>query len=302
MTNNVTLLASNENIAVRDYATRIKAQITTSATAWKEIARLFAQAANEFGLKSDAMKSLLKQTNFSASKAVKLIAIANSERLHKYEETFKCVEAWTVLYAITSLADDEFERLLTEVDKETVITQSVVNNAKTKIVREVDDYETVFTIKISSSALKAGQFDEYKELQDAVQNIQDTIKYVRVYETKLFENDASRFYNEVVSKFQSLATALVNAEMKKYRKTKQEYFKKFAQYGAFDKDEMNELKREGRFVEALDAMGVADAFDENALYNEAQNLAIKAREEKFKERLQNISAFAFANTEVQVAA
>ena len=302
MTTNVTPIVSNEETAVRDYAVRIKAQITTAATAWKEIARLFAQAANEFGLKSDAMKSLLKQTNFSESKAVKLITIANSERLQKHEETFKCVDAWTVLYAITSLADDEFERLLGKVDDETVITQSVVNSAKTKIEREIDDYETVFTIKISSTALKAGEFDEYSELQDAVQNIQDTIKYVRVDETKIFENDASRFYNEVVNKFQSLATALVNAEMKKYRTTNREYFKKFANYGVFDKDEMNELKREGRFVEALDAMGVADAFDEHALYNEAQNLVVKAREEKFKERLKNISAFAFANTEIQVAA
>lgn len=301
MANNVTLFEANEISAVRDYADRIKAQIATASTAWKEVARLFAQAANEFCLKSDEMKSLLKQTNFSESKAVKLIAIANSERLQKYEETFKCVEAWTVLYAITSLADDEFENLLGKVDDETVITQSVVNSAKTKIKREIDDYETVFTIKISSTALKAGEFDEYSELQDAVQNIQDTIKYVRVDETEIFENDASRFYNEVVNKFQSLATALVNAEMKKYRTTKREYFKKFAQYGVFDKDEMNELKREGRFVEALDAMGVADAFDENALYNEAQNLVVKAREEKFKERLKNISAFAFANTEVQVA-
>ena len=302
MTNNVTLIATNEDIAVRDYVSRIKAQISTAASAWKEVARLFAQAANEFGLKSDAMKSLLKQTNFSESKAVKLIAIANSERLRKHEDTFKCVEAWTVLYAITALDDDEYERLLNEVDEETVITQSDVNRAKTKKVRVADDYETVFTIKISASALKAGEFDDYSELHDAVQNIQDTIKYVRVDETGFFENDASRLYAEVQNKFLSLATKLVNAEMKKYRSEKKEHFKKYSQYGCFNADEMNELKREGRFIEALDAMGAADAFDLNVLYAEAQSLVWAAREKKFKDNLQKISAFAFANTEIQMTA
>lgn len=301
MTKNLTPIATNESIAIRNYAERIKAQIAAATTAWKEVARLFAQAANEFGLKSDEMKSLLKQTNFSESKAVKLIAIANSERLQKHEETFKSVDAWTVLYSITALQDDEFQRLLDKVDDETVITQSVINGAKNKVELEIDDYETVFTIKISASALKSAEV-EYGELRDAVQNIQDTIKYVRVDETALFENDASHFYSSVQTKFQSLATALVNEQMKKYRKTKQDHFKKYGLYGNLNKDEINELKREGSFIEALQAMGVADVFDETKLYDESHALVVKAREEKFKERLQNISAFAFANTEIQVAA
>lgn len=301
MTTNMTLFETNVDVAVRDYAARIKEQISNAATAWKEVAQLFAQAASEFGLKSDAMKSLLKQTNFSESKAVKLIAISKSKRLLENAETFNHVEAWTVLYAITALTNDEFDRLLKEVDEATVITQSVVNRAKTKQKREVDDYETVFTIKISATALKAGEV-EYSELQDAVQNIQDTIKYVRVDETALFENDVSRFYNEVQKKFQSLATALVNAEMKKYRTKNQAYFKKYELYGNLNKDEMNELKRDCNFAEALDAMGVADILDQETLYNQAHSLVVKAREEKYKARLQKISAFAFANNEIQVAA
>lgn len=302
MTTNMTLIATNEDIAVRDYAARIKLQISAAATAWQEVARLFAQAANEFGMRSDAMKSLLKQTNFSESKAVKLIAIANSERLQKHEETFKYIEAWTVLYSITALQGDEFKRLLENVDEETVITQSVVNSAKTKQQPVADDYETVFTIKISASAMKAGEFDEYSELHEAVQSIQDTIKYVRVVETAFFENEAARLMNDVQNKFQSIATKLVNDEMRKYRVRNKNNFAINSVYGLYTSDEMNQLKREGRFADALEAMGVSDKFDQEKLYQEAHSLVLKAREEKFKEKLSAIKAFAFANTDVQAAA
>lgn len=301
-TTNLTLIETNEDIAVRDYAVRIKAQVSSATTAWKEIARLFSDAANEFGMKSDAMRALLKQTNFSESKASKLISIANSQRLQQHADSFKSVEAWTVLYAITALADSEFDQLLNDVDEETVITQSVVNRAKTKKERVIDDYETVFAIKISVSAMKSGDFDEYSELHEAVQNIQDTIKYVRVDETAFYENEASRLMNDIQNKYKSLATALVNREMKKYRSAKSDYFKKYSMYGNLEKDEMNELKRESKFLEALDAMGAADIFDQDALYSEAQRLVFKSREEKYKEKIQKIAAFAFANTEIQQAA
>jgi hypothetical protein len=58
---------TNETVVVSNYAKRIKKQLSASATAWKEVARLFAAAEKEFGLKSDAMRSLLKQTSFSES-------------------------------------------------------------------------------------------------------------------------------------------------------------------------------------------------------------------------------------------
>ena len=305
MTNNIielnnSLVMSNEATAIASYVAQIKAQITVSASAWTEIARLLASAADEFGLKSDLMRALLKQTNFSNSKAVKLIAIANSKRLNEHKTTFKLVAAWTVQYAITTLEDDEFERLLSNVDEETVITQSIVDAAKTKKAVEVDDYQTVFSIKISASALKAGAFDDYEELQDAVQNIQDTIKFVRVDETKVQENDAARFMGEVHNKFTSLATKLVNEEMKQYRQKFD--FKKFGRYGSEDKEGMSILKSESRFLEALQAMGAEDKFDQQELYTEAQSLVFAAREKKYSQKLKAISAFAFANTDMRTAA
>lgn len=301
MTNNVTPIATNEDIAVRNYAVRIKEQISNATIAWKEVARLFAEAANDFGLKSQLMTNLLEQTNFSKSKAVKLIEIVNCKRLQENEETFKCVEAWTVLYSITTLTDDEFAKLLNDVDDETVITQSVVNRAKTQKKQEVDDYETVFTIKISASAMKSGEFDEYSELYDAVQNIQDTIKYVRVDEADFYDNETRRLMTDIDNKYQSLATALVNRELKKYRQANKFHFEKYG-YGNHDKESMIELKREGRFAEALDAIDAADTFDQNALYTEAQRQVFKSREEKYKAKIKEITAFAFANTEIQKAA
>ena len=305
MTNNIielnnSLVMSNEAVAVTTYATLIKEQIAVSAGAWNEIARLLSAAAEEFGLKSDLMRALLKQTKFSESKAVKLIAIANSERLKTHANIFKHVTAWTVQYAITSLEDDEFARLLSKVDEETVITQSVVDAVKTKEETEVDDYKTVFTIKISAAALKAGMFDGYAELQEAVKNIQDTIEYVRVDETKMYENDCAREMQQVHNKYKSLATKLVNEEMQKYRRTVD--FKTFGLYGSEDKESMAALKRDYEFFKALEAMGVGDKFDEAALYQEAQIQVSEARAKKVSKKLEMISAFQFANRDVQEAA
>ena len=69
MTNVIPMTDDNFAAAVTDYAVRIKNQMNASTTAWKEIARLFAAAEQEFTLQSDAMKQLLKQTKFSMSKA-----------------------------------------------------------------------------------------------------------------------------------------------------------------------------------------------------------------------------------------
>lgn len=289
MTNNVTLFTTNEDISVRDYAARIKAEIATAATAWKEVARLFSEAANEFGLKSDAMRSLLKQTLFSESKAVKLIAIANSERLQENVGTFECVDAWTVLYAITALKDDEFERLLEKVDADTVITQSVVNSVKEKAVSEVDNYKTVFTVQIDEYALKSQLFneDDYNELMNVIQTIQDTMNYVRVQKTNRFENEVARFTDDVEKAMNKSIRKLFTQERK--NSTVDEEGKAFASEAMQDRD----------YVTAFDYLN-SIALDLDEQRSEAQTTVRQKREEKF---LDVANAYdACANTAIKTAA
>lgn len=280
---------TNETAAVSDYALRIKAQLSVAATAWKEVAQLFSSAANEFGLKSDAMRSLLKQTSFSESKAVKLIAIANSERLQENADTFECVDAWTVLYSITTLKDDEFERLLAKVDAEAVITQSIVSSVKDKTDSEVDNYKTVFTVQIDECALKSQLFneDDYNELMNAIQTIQDTMNYVRVQKTNRFENEVARFTDDVEKAMSKSIRKLFTQERK--NSTVGEEAKVFA----------TEAMKERDYVAAFDFLN-SIALDLDEQRSEAQNTVREKREEKF---LEVVNAYdACANTVIKTAA
>src|SRR6056297_1943227 len=99
--NTATTMKTNEQTAVTEYADRIKKQLAASTTAWRAVADILAAASEEFGMNSDLMRSLLKQTKFSASKASKLISIANSARLSDNAKLFGSVDAWTVLYSVT---------------------------------------------------------------------------------------------------------------------------------------------------------------------------------------------------------
>ena len=150
----------NSENAVSDYADRIKKQLEASTTAWRTIADILAAASEEFGMDSDMMRSLLKQTKFSTSKASKLISIANSARLNANANLFSSVDAWTVLYSVTQLTDEEFTRLIDSIDEGDVITASTVSGARNKTDQKSDPYKTVFSIQIDVNALKATLFSD----------------------------------------------------------------------------------------------------------------------------------------------
>jgi hypothetical protein len=280
---------TNETAAVSNYALRIKEKLTVAATAWKEVAQLFAEAANEFGLQSDAMRSLLKQTSFSESKAVKLIAIANSERLQENADTFECVDAWTVLYAITTLKDDEFERLLEKVDAEAVITQSTVNSVKDKTVSEVDNYMTVFDIQIDENALKSRMFgeDEYNELMTKVKEIQNTVAYVRVQKTKRYENEAARFTDDVAKEMSKAIQTLFVDESKNSTVSDE------------DKELAREAMEERDYELAFEFLN-SIALDEDQQRSDALNTVREKRETKFTDAVKAHDACAF--TDIKTAA
>lgn len=287
---------SNET-AVAAYVESIKKHMTAATFAWRQIAEILAAAADEFGFESDKMKSLRKQTGFSKSKASKLITIATSKRLRDHYATFKTTNAWTVLYEVTKLTDDEFATLLENVSDGEIITQKIVNDARTKIVAEPDPYKTVFSIQIDVNAIKSMMFsgDDYQELLDAIEMIQNTMNHVRVVETNQFENDAARFSAEVQREFDKAVRKEFAAAKKSYEKRASDK----TMFGTFNVDELQQLMRDKDYATAFDALD-SDRFDQARLYNEAVNNAYAKREKKFAPFVRPHDEY--ANTEIQIAA
>jgi ribosomal protein L3 len=298
--NEIIEMKSAQDIAneasVNYYADKIKSEMKTATCAWRAVAQLFASASNEFGTDSDKFKALLIATNFSRSKVAKLIAVANNERLKIYEDTLQSVSAWTVMYDITTLSGDEFQKFIASVDSDTVITTKEVNAARVKETVIADPYKTVFSIQIDENAIKAQLFsgDEYQELLDAIETIQNTMNYVRVQQTNLFENDVARFaaeldreYKKQVRKVWSEAKSAFIANSKS------------KQTIAEVKEDIQAQFNAGDYKAAFSFIG-SDAFDQNELWEIATRNVYKMREKKFA--LKASAADAFANTEIQVAA
>jgi hypothetical protein len=323
----INIIQSNQEVVVSEYVDRIKDEMTKATTTWQSIAGILAKAANEFGMQSEMMHSLLKQTKFSESKAFKLISISKSTRVQE-SKVLKSVDAWTVLYQITMLSEEEFQRLLDNVNSDEIITASVVNAARNKQKRDDNTYKTTFSIQIDKNAIKSEAFGQYQELYDLLQKIQDTVNYVRVVETPFYENNSESFNRRVDRKYHSLATALVNKEMTKYREShkaewdackqvrklhlsgamegqKHHIKKRNSQdntfkYGSINKEDMDELKRSHSYEEAFDELGVNDAWDEVALWNEALSAVHKKRQEKYAPKAK--SPDLYANTDIHVSA
>ena len=295
-TNNLPVLASNQ-VEVENYVDRIKKHMSDATFAWRQISEILAEAANEFGCDSDKMKSLRKQTGFSKSKVSKLIAIATSKRLSENYALFQTTHAWTVLYEVTKLTDEEFETFLENVSVGDIITQSTVNKARVKTVKKPDPYKTVFNLQIDLNALKSGMFSgtDYEELYNAIEKIQNTLNYVRVVETNQFENDAARYVAEVDREFDKAVRKEFSAALNSYKSRSSDK----TMFGAFTKEELNQLMRDKDYATAFDALG-SDRFDQARLYEEASSNVQAKRAKKFGPLVRPHDEF--ANTEIQSVA
>ena len=298
---NITELKSIQDFAnetpVAYYAVKIKAEMKTATGAWRAVAELFAAAANEFSTDSDKFKSLMKATNFSRSKVYKLIATATDERLKMYEDKLQSVIAWTVMYEITTLTNDEFQKFIASVDSDTVITIKEVNAARVKETLPPDPYKTVFSIQIDVNAIKAQLFSgkDLQELVAALETIQNTMNYVRVKKTSLIENDAARFADEFEREYDKLVRKLYDDEktalIASDASTKEDIAK--------NQDQIQSLFSERRYAEVFSLIR-SDALDQSALAKIAENIVINKREQKFVPLARPYNAF--ANTEIRVAA
>ena len=299
MTNTIQIQSAQDitNTAnVSYYVDKIKNEMTVATGAWRNVAELFAAASNEFGNDSDKFKALVKATNFSRSKVAKLIAIANDQRLKTHEEIVQCVDAWTVMYEMTTLTNDEFQEFISSVKGETVITKKEVNAARVKETVKVDPYKTVFSIQIDVNAIQALLFSgtDYQELIDAIETIQNTMNYVRVQQTNLFENDAACFAAELDREYNKQVRKIWNDEKKKFI-ARSKCQKTIAEL----KEDIQATFNEGDYKEAFSRID-SDAFDQNELMNISTRIVYEKREKKFG--LKASDAALFANTAILVAA
>lgn len=290
------VMTSNE-AAVSTYVAQIKKYIGDATHSWRQIADIFASAADEFGFTSDKMKSLMKQTGFSKSKTSKLISISKSKRLRDHYNTFRATEAWTVLYEVTKLTDDEFKKLIDRLDSDEIVTQTQVNSAKTKIVTEVDPYKTVFSIQIDINAIKGGKLcgSEYSELRDLIEEIQNRLNHIRVVESSELDNDAAQFAVELEREFDRIVR-------KEFSDAKAEYLSRAKdknRFGQYKKEELNDLMKSKNFEEAFSAID-SDRFDRSRLYDIAEDNVSKKRREKYVPKMRPHDEF--ANTAIQIAA
>ena len=290
------VITSNET-PVLVYVEKIKKHIGDATHAWRQVAEVFASAADEFHFESDKMKSLMKQTGFSKSKASKLISIHKCKRLRECYSTFRMTNTWTVLYEITKLNDQEFEKLLGLVDGDEIVTQRLVNMSRTKKTTEPDPYKTVFSIQVDINALKSNSFsgNDYQELMEMIEEIQNRLNHIRIIETPEMENDAIQHLKELDREFDKVVR-------KEFVDAKKAYISKASvkdRFGRFTKDELNDLIKSKSFAEAFDAID-SDRFDQARLYSVAETNLSNTRRKKFVPKMRPHNEY--ANTSIQLAA
>lgn len=264
-------------ISPLEFITIIMTELENSVKSWTTIAQAFADAEDQFGYSSDCFKSILKETKFTVATATKLVKIARSDRLKRHGDVFAKVHAWTVLYAITTLTDDQFDRLLASVGDGAVVTSSMVTRAKDE-KKDTDPYKTIFNIRIDENALRGDLFDgqDYATLHGLIDEIQKLIPYIRIDAIDRFETNVAwemtgiqKQYDKIVKrKFDEAISAYKkhSPEWQTYAKNPKKYNKpRIANFD--DTAEAYAVMRENP-AEAFAALG-SDLYDMSAIWNEA---------------------------------
>lgn len=299
-------------ISKEEFIETIKAELAKQTQAWRVIAKQFALAFDQFGSDSDAYKAILKATGFNEKTAYKLTQIGNDSRLT--DPAFERVVAWTVLYEISLMSDDEIQTLkaqLSSFKSNGIPTAAMVKKIRFPETKEADPYQSVFNIRIDKNALKSSKFDgsAYETLVELIAQIQDTVPYVRVDETDLYENETRRELAEIDRVKERIVREKVVKAISVYKKESSEWksFKSAQRKGQIrlrrpmlaywrDEEEIFEaLKEKDGYVQIFQELkSPEDGRTEADFFNEAQERVTKKREKKFG-RLAN-KQFAHANT------
>lgn len=266
---------------VDEFIERIRQRIVAAADNWKEIAAAFAEAKEAYGFDSNAFNKLCEATKFSKSKASKLATIASSERLKTYEKELAAVQAWTVLYDITTLTDEQFQRLLknrtitvTGLDKPEIISSAMVSAAR-RNRGEKSTMRVYAQVSVDVEAVRAREIggDNIEALEKAIRDIQISIPYVKVDKWDVFEDEDKKYDNALQRAFEAESRAVFKEEIrKKFKRYKKAPHESKEQYhnrvlGQSIKSVMTEFELDR--VEAFNQY--TDGYDEKYLRERAES-------------------------------
>ena len=195
---------------VEEFIEYIRVRIIAAAKNWKEVAKAFAEAKEMYGFESDAFKRLCKVTKFSKSKASKLATVATSERLKNYEKELAAVHSWTVLYAITTLNDEQFERLLKDRDNTVentgdaaIISMAMVSAARNgKSERSSMRVYAKVCVDIDAIRGRLMDGDSIAALEKAIRDIQVSVPYVKIEKSHIEEKAENAYLRSLQDAFE----------------------------------------------------------------------------------------------------
>lgn len=284
------ILIGNEP-EVKEYADRIKEQITTATDSWKKVAEIFAAAQNQFGRKSKEMIDLGKKTDFSVAKIDKLVRIANDNRLKANDNIFRTVGAWTVLYDVTLLNDSQFEQLKAELLNGENLTSKIINNIRNPKKDEEKDkvqMQNFASIQMDINAIRSQVADQedYEYLLSTLHALSQRVPYIKIEVNDLLTKDLEKHSKETDREYERVVRKAFIDERTRYlnrikRKCGKVYHNKRKSEVC---EESNFLIRDKDYKGAFEYIE-SDQFDQEKFILEAERKICERREKRFGQRV-----------------
>lgn len=266
---------------VSDFACEIRGYMEDATVAWKNVASAFAQALEMYGFKSGEFRELCDETGFSKSKAYKLAKIAECDRLKAHQGLFAAVESWTVLYAISSLKEHEFERLKEKATdrlgfaKHGMLTMRTVSACKDR-VKQDREFSTYAVIKIDYKMLIAQKVEgqHVEDFEELLKDIEERVPYLLIEKTNVVEDAQKRYADEIQRKMIELArknyNSALTAGLKRQKKhTHESASEHFSRVFNMNRDEA----RAAFAANIKNAFGhIGEEYDESHYWTEAQKI------------------------------
>jgi len=266
---------------VDEFITYIKEKLEISIKNWRLIANALAEASEMYSVDSDAYRRLLKATNFSKSKAAKLVAIATSKRLKTYENQFRCVQSWSTLYEVTTLNDTQFTALREKYDLDNRDVNPVLTEASVKAFKRVKTEKSVFKriayISVDEDALRGNLIAgiEHDILIETLKQLSEISPYFKIEESDVFDKQSSLYYKQLETKVATLTHKQLNQCIKRAlertpRKHKNETSaQQLLRCFSTTREELHESIRSDNSLQAFSLLGFEDEYDMSKLYDYA---------------------------------
>ncbi|MDC0431803.1 hypothetical protein OAL97_04825 [Paracoccaceae bacterium] len=234
------------------------------------------------------MKQILDQTDISPSKASKLISIAQDVRIRRNSKVFETVSAWTTLYEVTLLSDDEFDELVNNASKEGVLKVSDIRNVQDKKTKSSKStYQNLLNIQLDWNAIKA-QAVSSEDVQKVIEKLNELaseITYMKVETAPKYEKEITKYNEEVTKEF--------NKQSKKFYKSKEvEHKKHYKIKGgkpieALDPESIKICLHENNFTELFDNLGILGEYQSESanLLGTASDVVAKRRSKKYGDKI-----------------